>query len=261
MILDLERLEKLLCERLCTDVQIRTRPDGVIMLDTPFSFPDGDRYPIYMSDTPAGGIQLSDRGHTLMHISYEQDIDSFTHGARATLCDQIVLEGGIEENGGIFSVETSPDQLAETLFRFGQTLTKIFDLSFLSRERVSSSFYEDLSSMLLTILDEGRFETEYIPPEVPDGQSYPVDYYFSGRENRPVFLYGVPNRDKARLTTIMLSHFLISKLDFESIIVFENQQEIPRQDLARLTNVAGTAVASLEAETDLRRKVEQLSAI
>ncbi len=71
-----------------------------------------------------------------------------------------------------------------------------------------------------------------------------------------MFLYGVLNRDKARLTTIMLSYFLLHKLEFESIIAFANQQEFPRLDLARLTNVAGTAVSSLDAEPDLRRKVE-----
>ena len=79
-------------------------------------------------------------------------------------------------------------------------------------------------------------------------------------DGRPVFLYGVPSRDKARLTTIMLSHFLLHGLAFESVIVFADQQEIPRLDVARLTNVAGTAVASLDAEDDLRRKIDRLAA-
>ena len=49
-------------------------------------------------------------------------------------------------------------------------------------------------------------------------------------------------------------------MTFESVIVFADQQEIPRLDVARLTNVAGTAVASLDAEQDLRRKIERLAA-
>lgn len=73
-----------------------------------------------------------------------------------------------------------------------------------------------------------------------------------------MFLYGIPGRDKARLTTIILSHFLLQRVPFESVIVFADQQEIPRLDLARLTNVAGTAAASLEAEDDLRRKIDRL---
>ena len=75
-----------------------------------------------------------------------------------------------------------------------------------------------------------------------------------------MFLYGISGRDKARLTTIMLSHFLLHGVSFDSVIVFAGQKEIPRLDLARLTNVAGTAVASLEAENDLRRKIDRLAA-
>lgn len=261
MTLDLEKLETRLCEQLCTEIRIRERTDGKLMLETPFTFPDGDSYPIYLSETRTGGIQLSDRGHTFMHISYDQDIDAFSDGSRALLCEQIVRDARIEQEDGVFWVETLPDQLADALFRFGQTLTKIYDLTFLSRDRVSSTFYGDLKGLLSTMLDETGFTHNYIPPEIPDAEHYDVDYYFPGRNERPVFLYGIPNQDKARLTTIKLSHFLLNGLDFESIIVFANQQEIPRHDLARLTNVAGTAVASLEAVPDLRRKVEQLRAL
>ena len=260
MALDQVQLEKLLCERLCAEVRIHRREDDVLMMESPFTFPDGDHFPIYLSETAAGGVKLSDRGHTLMHVSYEHDVELFYEGARASLREQIVRESGIEEDEGIFSIETPPDQVAGALFRFGQALTKIHDLTFLSRERVASTFYEDLRGLVFTILDEEVVETDYIPPEVPDANHYPVDYRFEGKDGRSVFLYGIPGRDKARLTTIMLSHFLLHRVPFESVIVFADQQEIPRLDLARLTNVAGTAVASLEAEHDLRRKIERIAA-
>ena len=260
MALDHAQLERLLCERLCAHVCVHRRHDDVLMLESPFTFPDGDHYPIYLSETPGGGVRLSDRGHTLMHVSYEHDVDSFHEGARASLREQIVRESGIDEEDGIFSLETPPDQVATALFRFGQALTKIHDLTFLSRDRVASTFYEDLRGLLFTMLDEDNVDTDYILPDVPNGNDYPVDYHFAGRDGRAVFLYGVPGRDKARLTTIMLSHFLLHGLTFESVIVFADQQEIPRLDFARLTNVAGTAVASLDAEGDLRRKIERLAA-
>ena len=80
-------------------------------------------------------------------------------------------------------------------------------------------------------------------------------YRIEGRDDVPLFLYGVPNRDKARLTTVMLSHFHRYALPFASILVFENRAEIPRLDLARLSNVGGETVASLEAGEDLARKL------
>ena len=230
------------------------------MLELRFTFPDGDHYPSYLTETPGGGVTLSDRGHTLMHVSYEHDVDSFHEDATASLRGQIVRESGIDEEDGIFSMEASPDQVATALFRFGQALTRVHDLTFPSRDRVSSTFYEDLRGLLFTMLDEDDVDTDYIPPDVPDGSDYPVDYHFAGSDGRPVLLYGVPGRDKARLTTVMLSHFLLHGLEFDSLIVFADQREIPRLDLARLTNVAGTAVASLDAEQDLRREIERLAA-
>ena len=78
-----------------------------------------------------------------------------------------------------------------------------------------------------------------------------------GKHGGHVFLYGVPNRDKARLTTIMLSHFHLNQLDFDSILVFGNQADLPRLDLARLSDVGGDMVSSLESSADLRRKLER----
>ena len=196
----------------------------------------------------------------MMHISYENDVDMLYEGQRSTLREKIVKEAGIDEEEGVFSVETTPDDVANSLFALGQALTRIYDLTFLNRERVNSTFYEDLQSLLYTIVDEDDAETDYIPSDVPDGSNYPVDYRIEGKDGIPIFLYGVPNRDKARLTTIMLSHFLLNGLSFSSVIVFRDQQEIPSFDLARLTNVSDTAIASLEAERDLRRKIERIAA-
>ena len=145
MKLDYVQLERLLCERLCATVRIHRRSDDVLMLESPFTFPDGDHFPIYLSETASGSVKLSDHGHTLMHISYDHDIDTFYSGARATLREQIVRESGVEEEHGIFFLETPPDQVVTALFRFGQALTKIYDLTFLSRDRVSTTFYEDLN--------------------------------------------------------------------------------------------------------------------
>ena len=97
MALDHAQLERLLCERLCAYVRVHRRRDDVLMLESPFTFPDGDHYPIYLSETPGGGVKLSNRGHTLMHVSYEHDVDSFYEGALASLREQIVRESGIDE--------------------------------------------------------------------------------------------------------------------------------------------------------------------
>ena len=81
-----------------------------------------------------------------------------------------------------------------------------------------------------------------------------------GKSGIPLFLYGAPNRDKARLTTIMLPYFHRCHLEFESLLVFEDQSEIPRLDLARLLDVGGEMVSSLESSAVLKRKLLQRAA-
>jgi len=253
--IDLKTTEALLCSRLCSQVRIVARPSGVLMLDTPFSYPDGDRYPIYLRETPTGGIRLSDGGHTLMHLSYENEVDSFRKGTRGRLLPQILGEMGLNDDGGEFYLETSLDGIAEAVFRLGQGLTKIYDLVFLSRARGPSTFYEDLFEVLTTILSRERFSRNYVDPRMDKADDYPIDYMIPAKNTEPLFLFGIPNQDKARLATITLERLLRHNAGFDSILVFADQQDIPRKDLARLTNVGGEMVSSLDAHDDLERKI------
>ena len=99
------------------------------MIDTPFTFSDGDHYSYYVSETSSGSVLLSDRGHTLMHISHEDEEDSEYDGARAVARKFIVRDFDIQEDDGVFSVETAPDQITETVLRFGLALRRIYDVS------------------------------------------------------------------------------------------------------------------------------------
>ena len=170
------------------------------------------------------------------------------------LLERIIAETAIHQKNGVFSVDTSVDRLPEAIFRFGQALTRVYDLTLLSRSNVGSTFYDDLTDCLSALVDEAKMQRDY-QPEVPNADAYPVDYRIEGKSGIPLFLYGVPNRDKARLTTIMLGYFHRHGLSFESIIVFEDQAEIPRVDLARLSDVGGDMISSLESTEDLHRKL------
>ncbi len=98
------------------------------MLRMPFEFPDGDRFPIHVSELGSGGLRLSDQGHTLMHISYDHDIDSFLEGTRGQLIERTMAETGLEWDGDAFCVDTPIDRLPDAIFRLGQVLTRVYDL-------------------------------------------------------------------------------------------------------------------------------------
>lgn len=251
-----------LCEQFCATVRLHRGNDGLVMLDTPFTFPDGDSYSLYLSETLTGGIRISDGGSTLMHLSYENDVDHYFTGTRGLLLKKVVKEEGVnyEDETGQFYIESAPQELSIAAFRLGQAITRVHDLNFLSRARISSTFYDDLSEQLATIVPRESIHYDYLVPGLPNADNYPVDYKFQGSAGIPVFMFGVLNREKARLVTICLQHYIQNNVAFDSLLVFENQEAIPRKDLARLTNVGGEMISSLNAEDDFRRKVAKLAA-
>ena len=135
MAINPDDLQRLLCDQLCASVRVERRPDGQLMLGAEFEFPDGDRYPIYLSEAP-GGVRLSDKGDTLMRISYDHDIDAFLAGSRGLLVERILGEERVGQDRGVFYLDAPTDRLSDALFRYGRALTRIYDLTLHSRSRL-----------------------------------------------------------------------------------------------------------------------------
>lgn len=254
MTLDVAQLQERLCALMCAEVRLIDRGNGRLILTTPFFFPDGDPYLVYLQERPGGILRLTDSGHTLMHLSYENDIDKFREGTRGRLFEQILSEQDVIEQEGEFYIDAPSDALGSALFRFAQTLTKITDLTFLNRARAESAFYEDLSELLTRTVDSEIITRDYVYPDIPNAEDYPIDFRVEGKFD-PLFVFGIPNRDKARLATIVLERLLRANAQFESVLIFADQSSMPRKDLARLSNAGGEMIASLDAQDDLRRKL------
>ncbi len=152
MSFDLNLLEERLCKSLCGEVRIRKTRQGHLQLVTPFTFTDGDTFQLYLEETPAGGVRLTDHGHTFMHLSYENDLGKFREGTRGKLFDQLLATSGVSEEQGKLVLNSSLESLGSNILQFGQALTRVYDLTFLNRARVASTFYEDLKERLYSPL-------------------------------------------------------------------------------------------------------------
>jgi hypothetical protein len=247
-------LQDVLCESLCGHAAVTATADGAWQVTTPFSFPDGDAFSFYVTQTGSGAVRVSDAGLTLMHLSYDNDIDKFRDGTRGRILQQILSESDVTEEDGEFFMEGRANEIGQIVFRFGQALTRVHDLTFLNRLRSESTFYEDLRETLRELVGAERVVERYEVPDVPRANEYPVDYFVRGGE-APLYVFGVPSRDKARLATIILQHLIAAGRDFNSMIVFQNMAELPRADVSRLTNAANDQVDSLDARDDLQRKL------
>jgi len=252
--IDINKLQVQLCDMLCANIQLINVANGLSLIETPFYFPDGDPYQIYLKEMPGGILRLSDMGHTMMHLSYENEITKFREGTSAKLFEQIKSEYNLQENNGEFYIDTPVDSIAINIFRIGQALTRINDITFLNRARAESTFYEDLHEQLIRIVNEEIVQKDYYFEGIENSRDYPIDYRIEGK-HAPLYLFGIPNRDKARLTTIILERLLRANADFDSLLIFSDQQAIPKPDLARLSNAGGEMIASLDAESDFIRKL------
>lgn len=252
--LDPNNVQRLLCSALCADV-VCTETTVGLRVDTPFRFPDGDGYSIFLQSLPAGGVRLSDKGSTLMHLSYEQDVSKLEEGTRQRVFDQILTESGIANDGGELFVEGPVGALGDIVFRFGQALTRVHDLTFLNRIQVESTFYDDLHASLLDIVGDDRLMVDFEPVGVPDAEAYLADFAVDG--TTPLLIFGVPNKTKATLSALVITYLQKHRYRFHSLAVYDDMTTIPRRDVARLTNAADAQIASVSDREALRRKITE----
>lgn len=256
-----ELLKKTICSSLCADVELVPRADGYLFVTTPFTFDDGDHYSMYLKPGPSG-VRVTDRGTTLMHLSYANDLKKFKDGTRGALLQQIVQSSEFQEEDGEFFIDVAGEELGPAIVRFGQGLTRIHDLTFLNRVRVQSTFYEDLKDEVEAIVGADQVQETFFVPNVPQRESYPVDLYIPG-DRGPLFIFGVPDQGKARLATIIiqyLRHHLQGRPDFsrfKSMVVFQDQSTIPHLDRSRLLNAASSVVDTLQARDEMRFKIDE----
>jgi len=234
-------------DRVCEQVDLQPEGEGRFVVFTPFRFEDGDHFAIFLKNENGGWI-LSDEASTLMHLSYQldEDIDS---GNRGEIIQGSLAGFSVKNRNGELIIPVSEARFGDALFNFVQALMKVTDVSFLSRERVRSTFLEDFREFLKARVPEDRLQFDWFDEKHDPKQKYPVDARIN-HMRRPLMVYALPNDDKVNLATISLLTFEKWKLPFRSMAIFEEQESIARPVLARFTDVCEKAYSSLDGNED-----------
>ncbi|WP_155734166.1 DUF1828 domain-containing protein [Pandoraea pnomenusa] len=247
-------IRRLLCESWCADLDVGLDGDSV-RLSMPLTEPDGDFVTVWLKQT-LGGWRLEDSGATIMRLSYDSDVSTALRGPRRVLVDNMLAEYGarLDDESGQVVAESSEGDLGHSLLRYGQAILRVNDIKSWTRNRVASTFFDDLQSHLVRIAGPDRVVREYQVPNVPAAEDYPVDFFISGAQE-PLFVFGIPSKDRARLATIVLQHLQQHVPRFNSVVVFQNASEIGSGDLRRLMNASNDMVDSIDATDALERKI------
>lgn len=109
-------------------------------------------------------------------------------------------------------------------------------MSYFKKELIPELFYEMLSEYIDENLRQYQPISKYYP--IKEREDLEVDYRLNLNTQKPIFLFGVKDSYKARLTTISCLEFMRHKLPFKSVIVHQNFDGLSKKDRLRLTSAA-----------------------
>ena len=239
--------------------KVRLAGEGVdrYRVFTPFLFEDGDHLSIVLKREGARWV-LSDEAHTYMHLTYDLDERDLQRGTRQQIISNALSTFQIEDRDGELVLAVPDERYGDALYSFIQALLKISAVSFLSRERVRSTFMEDFRDLLSEVAPEERRDFDWSDPEHDPSGMYPVDCRINGM-SRPLFVHGLASDGKTRDATIALLRFEKWDLKFRSLAIFEDQESINRKVLARFSDVCEKQFSSLTANRDRITRFLQVS--
>jgi hypothetical protein len=232
--------------RVCEQIDLEQEGEDRFLVATPFRFEDGDHYVIVLKREDDGWI-LTDEASTLMHLSYWMDDKTLEPSAisnRKEIMDSSLSSYSVHNRGGEFFIPIVESRFGHALFNFIQALSKVSDISFLSQERVVSTFMEDLMEFIREHVDNTRLAFNWRDERLDKKGNYIVDCRINSME-RPLFVYGVPNETKANLAALSLLKFATWDVPYQSLGVFEDQESLDPKPVARFTDAVGKSYSNL----------------
>jgi len=232
---------------LAGEVDLRAIGDHEAQIYVPFYFPDGDGLVIHVRGSN-GRLEITDKAHTLLHLSYHTDVDRLRDGTRASLFERIRSRHGIEDRDGELVAMTDVEQVGTTVFSFVQALLEISDLRNLDREIVRSTFREDLDQLLT-----GHFAElvhPYSDPRHDPQGEYPIPYLLNGT-SRPLAIFDV-GTDEAALRAVVVATQYRSwgNTHMLFVAVEQDQEALQRRNVSWLSNAFDKQFATLAGNED-----------
>ena len=240
----LDTIEREFREKVSSEVELMAEGRNRYQVFTPFRFDDGDHLSIVLKQHNGNRWVLSDEANTYMRLTYEIDEKDFGRGNRKKIIDNALSVFQIEDYEGELLIEVSDGQYGDALYSFIQALLKIADITYLSRERVHTTFRDDFRTLCEERVPEDRLTFDWCHPQFDPNELYKVDCYVNGM-SRPLVVYALDGNRATRDATVALLKFEAWEWDFHSLAIFEDQGKISGNVLARFSDVCERQFSNL----------------
>jgi hypothetical protein len=230
---------------------VRVEPMGrnTYRLITPFIFEDGDGFVAYLEKID-GKLRFTDRGHTIMHVSYKVDITSET---RESILNSVLATHDLTYNDGEIFTEATLEDAGPAFWDFIQGLIRISDISQWKFERAASLFFEEFEVFMETKIRPSVpvLKEDWRDPSIDESGLYKIPWMCING-GKPLFVFPIQSNIHCDQAVKSCLKYDGVGYEFNSFAVFADIEKINRRSQNQLLDIGAQAVTSFDSQRKLR---------